>query len=555
MPRTLILPAAVGAGLGLASSLLFFPQSTSYTVLSTMQGLLQLSKRQLDFTAARLSDKSGEREAVNLKELHQAKAKMIATYRAMEPAVAFLPLDFSRGRWDAQDVKSLKKPVRQLLVPSLLLLEFHIARIGGEVRLNKLRDIAGGVQETSSSEKPNEKAPREVGMRQLMESLNLIEAVSTPESESLRLETVEAMRQSSEDILPACQGAATQLVHCLHSVNSRRWSFRSSQAANDELVQTSQAMLEKLHNARSSFATQGTERLIQTHEDIFDETGTLKPIDSLVERSLRGVTMGLVFEEHVLSVADALANLLTQVIGLLQARPKNRIWFPTSLRYAVAWVFRRTARTPTSDGVQSDTDPDDTADSHQSDEAQQLFKKIKRGYGAKQRSRLANVVLGTYHWFSSAEAMYALRMVVVTVALAIPAVIPSSAGFYFRSKGIWALIMSQTTLLVYMPDFMLSVIARATGTVIGGVVGLIAWYIGSGSGPGNPYGLAAITAPVVIIFMWARLFFSPALLQATVMSAATYFLVIGYSYDNEYVPVPLFRSFNLGLGRNQANHL
>jgi hypothetical protein len=30
--------------------------------------------------------------------------------------------------------------------------------------------------------------------------------------------------------------------------------------------------------------------------------------------------------------------------------------------------------------------------------------------------------------------------------------------------------------------------------------------------------------------MWGRLFLSPAMLQATIMSAATFFLIIGYSF-------------------------
>ena len=92
--------------------------------------------------------------------------------------------------------------------------------------------------------------------------------------------------------------------------------------------------------------------------------------------------------------------------------------------------------------------------------------------------------------------------------------------------------MAQTTMLVYMADFTFSVVCRTIGTVIGGVLGLVAWYIGSGHGPGNPYGLAAITAAVIVIMMWARLFFSPALLQATIMSSATFVLTIGYSYDD-----------------------
>ena len=92
--------------------------------------------------------------------------------------------------------------------------------------------------------------------------------------------------------------------------------------------------------------------------------------------------------------------------------------------------------------------------------------------------------------------------------------------------------MGQTTLLVYMADFTFSMISRTIGTVVGGVLGLLVWYVGSGNGPGNPYGLAAILAAVLATLMWGRLFFNQGLLQATIMSAATCILIIGYSFDD-----------------------
>ena len=92
--------------------------------------------------------------------------------------------------------------------------------------------------------------------------------------------------------------------------------------------------------------------------------------------------------------------------------------------------------------------------------------------------------------------------------------------------------MGQTTVVVYMSDFALSLVSRTVGTIVGGVMGLVAWYIGSGHGSGNPYGLGAIMAAVVVILMWGRIFAPLALLQATIMGAATCILVIGYSYDD-----------------------
>lgn len=521
LARTLVEPAAIGVGLGLASSILFFPQSTSSTVLFGMEGVLRLLKRPLDYTASSLSK---ETDHLSLDELNKVKGQAIAAYKAMEPAFGFLPLDFSVGPWNAQDIQSLKKPVQHVLLAILSLLEFHIARVGGHVKLEKLRGTSEEKLEV------DEKGLREIGRRQLTESMELVQAIQSPESESLRSETVRTLRESSSEILPACQEAVTTVAECIYLANSNRWLPSRSREKYQKLLEQGPTALEALRAARSSFAKDTTERLIQTHADVFDEDGKLKPMNSLVGHSVRGIMIGMVFEEHVLAVADALDRLLAHTLTLLRERSKTQLWFPTSIRYATAWVFRRTAVVPIPEQSSSSIiNPDDSAGS--TDEAQHLLR-ISRGYRARQRRGLAKAVLGTYHWFISAEGLYALRMVIVTIALAIPAVIPTSAGFYYREKGIWGLIMAQTTMLVYMADFMFSVVCRTIGTVIGGVLGLVAWYIGSGHGPGNPYGLAAIVAAVIVVMMWARLFFSPALLQGSMMSTATFVLTVGYSYDD-----------------------
>ena len=524
MPRLLIEPAAIGIGLGLASSVLFFPRSTSSTVLHGVVGLVKLSKTSVDFTASSFSKESDDSTLGNLMK---SKAQIIAASKAMEPAMGFLPLDFSIGRWNAQDIEGLRQPVRNLVIASLSLLEFHIDRVKTNLKIGRLQSSSEEKYEVS------EKGLRETGTRQMAESLEFVKALHTPESKIARSGTVKALQECSTDILIASQDAATTVADCIHMVNSNRWFPRRFRDQEEKILEKGPTMLEGLRAARSSFAIETTERLIQTHADVFGEDGKLKPQDSLPSHSLRGITMGMIYEERVLAVADALIRILAHTLTLLQERRKTQLWFPTSIRYATAWVFRRTAAAPIAErstGEETAGDPDDNS-AHPADDAQQLLR-ISRGYGARKRNGLARLFLATYHWFTNAEGLFALRMVIVTIAVAIPSVIPTSAGFYYREKGIWALIMSQTTMLVYMADFMFSVVCRTVGTVIGGVLGLVAWYIGSGHGPGNPYGLAAITGAVIVVLMWGRLFFPPALLQAMMMCTATFVLVIGYSYGD-----------------------
>lgn len=524
--KVLVEPAAIGVGLGLVSHFIFFPRSTSHVVIDGMQGLVSLLRGPIDATETSLL----KGDDLVLAELHAIKVKCIGAYKAMEPAMGFLPLDFSVGYWGADDVKSMKQPIRQALMSSLSLLEIHIARIGGHAKLEKLHQLTVDRDSDTESQGPDKEKgrPREVGMRQLIESINLVQALRSPEHESLRSETVDALRKSSKDILPACQQATELIAECLSTVN-KRWFGRASKEQLNELCERAQSTLQNLQSLREAFATETTELLISTHAEIFDEKGMLKSLEESSVHRVRGITIGMIFEEQVLGVADGWERVLGQLVNLLKERQKIRLWMPKGLRYAVNWVRRKNAVAPVPAASSPTVDPD-VAEA-QSKAAQQHLR-ISRGYRANRRSGLGKAIIGTYHWFINPDGLYAMRMVVVTVALAIPAAIPHSAGFYYREKGLWALIMGQTTLVIYMADFTFSLICRAIGTVVGGLLGLVAWYIGSGHGIGNPYGLAAIMAVVILILMWARIFAPPALLQATIMAGATCILVIGYSYED-----------------------
>lgn len=443
----------------------------------------------------------------------------------MELAIAFLPLDCSIGRWNVDDIKSLRYPIRQTMMSSLSLLEYHTSRLVGQKRL---KDFPVTPRVESTLDHATEQLPREIGRFQLMQSAQFVQALRSPESEAIRSEAVEVLRQSITDILPAGLDAITAISECIRAQMSGGWISRSSDEEHDRLLSRCQTSLEVLKSARAAFMTETTERLLQIHADLFDETGHLQYFSNIAIHPFRGVMFGMVFETQILLVSDALEKLLEQIIQLCHRRTRAKLWFPSGIRYAAAWAFNGNVAAPIPS--QSNVVDPNIVDKAAKESQRRL--RISRGYGAKRRSGLARFIIATKEWLFNPDGLYALRMVILTVALAIPAVIPSSAGFYYREKGIWGLIMGQTTLLVYMADFTFSMISRTIGTVVGGVLGLLIWYVGSANGPGNPYGLAAISAAVLAFLMWGRLFFNPGLLQATIMGAATCIIIVGYSFDD-----------------------
>ena len=65
--------------------------------------------------------------------------------------------------------------------------------------------------------------------------------------------------------------------------------------------------------------------------------------------------------------------------------------------------------------------------------------------------------------------------------------------------------MAQTGLGVFAGEQIVNFLARMAGTLIGLVLGMLAWYMGSGHGRGNAYGTVAATLVVTAPFLFARI--------------------------------------------------
>ncbi|KAL4895284.1 hypothetical protein BDV59DRAFT_191799 [Aspergillus ambiguus] len=524
LAEVLVKPAAIGIGIGAVCCLIFFPQSTSYVVLSKMEQLIQLGEAPLRSTRERLSRKS-----VNLQRLEAERGQIIGALKTISPAMTFLPLDLSRGHWGPDDIKSLNRPLRQFMMAGLSLIDFHISRTALDQRLENMN--LHSENENISSEKSFHR----VGRRQLRETASVMSALKNPEEGAIQSGTLDGMRISTFDVLNLCSGSITLVAESIRTVNSNRWFAPSVKTTIAELIDKIQQVRESLSSARSLCITTTTRQLIENHSDLFEDDGRLKSPEEFGPYSLRGVIVGMVVEERIIVFTEAMEHLLDHSLSLLQKRAENRFWLPFRLQYWLAWIVNGRQRAPVSGfspGTNSD-DPDMLGE--QIKEAHRQLR-ISRGYtNPLHRNTVLKAVISSYRWLTNPGGMYALRMVAVTIACAIPSSLPHSSGFYFREKGIWGLITAQTTLLVYMADFTFSLVSRALGTVVGGVLGMIAWYIGSGHGTGNAYGMATITAVMTAILMWWRLFLPQHFTMAAIMSGVTFVLVVGFSYDDAHI--------------------
>lgn len=538
LASVLIKPGAVGTAIGLACCLLLFPHSTSYVVLDKLEKLVLMSETPLVWTREHLAQ-----QPPDLVQLVSAKRNTIEAYKATEPLLAFLPLDFARCRWNADDVKALQERVRKVMLSSLSLVDLHIAKLTVNEK-KKHSQILREAQRTSTVAKDlGKEGSHGAGHRQMMETAELMEALNYPSKGWILNRATSALQETTAEVIESCSQSMKLVARCIHTANTCRWFQVPSQAKFDDLSRELEEKLVLLRSAGKTCATNTTAAILDVHADLFGEDGQLKPTEDNRSPAVLEIVTCMVVEERILSLVGATQDLLDQTLLLTKTRKTHRIWIPTRLQYAVSWVLDGKVTVPFTNNTSSNgsEDPDSALDpaifQDQVKEAHQRLRVVRgyEGFSKKKKNLVSRAIIGAVRWLTCPGGMYALRMVAVTIATGVPAVIGHSAGFYYREKGLWVTITAQTCVLVYMADFTLSIFARLAGTILGGVLGLIAWYIGSGSGPGNPYGLGAITAFTIIPIVFCRIFLPLVFTTATILAGATFSLIIGYSYDHHHI--------------------
>lgn len=352
---------------------------------------------------------------------------------------------------------------------------------------------------------------------------SLLDLLRRSDSQHVRDEVAKELIGISTDAIYHCLDGLALTKECIHMVNTRRWFQRPSAKERQEMYQRAMTALDSVCMARISFMHGMTEKLIDQYAPLLEQDHR----QHQNQDSLGELVVSMVFEELVANMIDKTEGLLVRVAAIFHESTGIRLWWPMSLQYAAAWLTGKDVKALMSAGA--DDDPDEATDRTQ---AAQEKLRINRGYRAKKRNAVGRAILGFNHWLTCNEGLFALRMVVVTIAIAIPSAIPNSAGFFYCEEGLWAVIMGQVCLQIYMTDFAVNAVTRVLASCIDGVVGLVAWHTESAKGRGNPYGLGAVLAVILAVLIWIRLYVPPNLLQAGLVGSTTCVLVVAFSWDN-----------------------
>ncbi|KAK6065548.1 hypothetical protein SCUP234_12523 [Seiridium cupressi] len=538
IPKVLILPTVIAVGVGLVCNLCIFPKSTSSIVLDTTSNVL--SPMSGFFHALNLHFQQPSRR-FDVKALEQLKAEITVAYKSVDSSINFLPMDFSYGRWSPADISALHQPLRQILVTFGALVQLPLSQENSRVKETALLAV---VEESLESTRSTFRVP--IAHHQIAKALAMRDHARNPETEKLVLETFGILSSCAPPVLEAWPVAIDVILEALKHQSDRK--VGRTQEPFEEAINNLQKLGE-------TFKTTAAQKLLEPHSHLFDENGNIvRSEDPDRLAPLLAFLIGLLYQERIINLSDALLEMLQQIRRIEEGRQHKRVWVPKGLSKLFSWTFskdevpstvdgtydlRRTATAASVHQTRNQKGPkkseSSTTKTSNTDDAKTRLENMRTPH-ARQRSKASTILLGIVNWLSNDEGMHAARTLILTIALGVPAAITTSAGFYYREKGLWALIMSQMALVPYTSDFISSLLVRVIGTAAGGVFGLVCWYIGAGSGPGNAYGMAAIMAVAVVALMWWRLFAPPEQITAGIMMASTIYLVVSYSWIDTYNP-------------------
>ncbi|KAI0371992.1 hypothetical protein BV20DRAFT_940807 [Pilatotrama ljubarskyi] len=526
--NSLLVSVACYVAVGLIFIILVFPESLNHSYLSSSVELVEKFKGILAMQEEVL--RADPHDAIPGSPLatkaNMARAGMVQQLQQLVAQKQFLNLEFSWGRWNGDDVKDMLEPM-QMVAIRLGALNGFAKVLGHPLSLaDHKHEETDSVSESSASGTISDDT---FLLRQFRER-NL--AAETEYGVRL-IDVLPSIREATVELRGAGVAVLSSLQDLIIAVNTNRYK-RGSTLQDARLAELDKA-LSTLRAAIDDFKADRRFALLKPYEAVLDklDSGAISKIP------LRSLYLSYVFAANLSTVCAGIVTLAELVSETAAKRPRARLWAPKGIR-AIGKLLR-SRRGAGEDAVGEDTPPEDAVQT----EEREYRRDPDSRPPANVLQRLANTLHLVYKWGKTAEALFAFRYVVVTIALWIPSVVKSSAHFAYSQRSVWALIMAQTTMNIYASDQVFNYAMRLAGTFIGAVLGMVCWYIGSGHGTGNPYGLAAIAAAFLLPLIFVRIFAPPQYLPGVAMTGATFTLVVGYSWIDGNLP-GIFQ--NVGIG-------
>ncbi|KAF8608867.1 hypothetical protein BDV93DRAFT_465925 [Ceratobasidium sp. AG-I] len=544
--QTFLVSSSIYMAVGLATIVLIFPETLSHEWLDSYAGILDLVKSLIDIQEAVLTD-SPEKLDINaenntLSKVNGIQEGVLAAFQALSGKTPMLNVEFSYGRLSGTDVQALELPLRALLTRARGLTSFtaqyghHLCTRADSLPSSQVSRVTSRTNDSSTPSTTNlpttksKKSSKHVTLRvhdthRLLHVRGHVTALEIAQHTHIT-EMIPIVYSATADLRKALSKAVEETAATVRDLNRRRYK-----SVKQEPLDKLYAARDALKTSLASYRDSGRTAIVQPLADAVDAaSGRMLDSHGRPTVSFRPLFICFVLESNLCWTADSVLRLMDTLIKMMEERKRNRLWAPTGLR-KIGNLLRRDEGTAP---IQGDVNP--IPEPGKDDEFSKVYRRdpdAKPPKGLVQN--LTYTVWSIWSFFRTNEAIFALKYAIVTIALWLPQVLKSSAEFTYNEKGLWALIMAQFGLNMYMSDQIGQFVARILGTVGGGVIGMVIWYIGSGHGIGNPFGLAAAFGVFLIPLLFARLFWAQRMVES-IMFSVTAVLVTGYSWIDTHLP-------------------
>lgn len=527
--NSLLTSLACYIAIGVVVIIFIFPESLNHAVLTSTSGLLSKVKSLIDMQEdvlnAPISDLVGD--GAVLTRVTGARVAIVAGLQGLKSQLPMLDLEFNWGRWNGDDVKGLDKHI-STVIPRLAAVQSFAKLLGTTL------DTSSSPSRASGSEAPTQDASYTTGTSGVSDTELLRQLRSRHHAHSLDIppaDLVPILRDATHQLRAACASALAACISIIDVVNTKRYA-RGSNAELDSRAAELDTTIEQLGSALTGFKDSDRLALLEPFRDILEAERARVPGDGKGEPPLRSLCIMYVFAANMVTAGEAIKALGEYVSTMTHKRRRNRLWAPKGLRMIGKVLTQR--------GTDSEggTGEDPVSSQEKSEKDENPYKTDPDAMPPSNIvQKLANNLHVVYLWTKTPEAMFAFKYTAITIALWIPSVVKTSANFVYAQKGLWALIMAQTTLNIYAADQIWNYMLRLIGTFIGLISGLLCWYIGSAKSRGSPYGMAASVGVFLIPLVFCRIFAPAQYLPGVLMVCATWTLIVGYSWLDGHIQV------------------
>ncbi|KZV73701.1 hypothetical protein PENSPDRAFT_602548 [Peniophora sp. CONT] len=358
----------------------------------------------------------------------------------------------------------------------------------------------------------------------------------------------ELLHESVRDVLENAGGGLKALDKWLETSRKHKYAFwrcrQDMKRIQAEREAGLRAAIDALNASLDDFRKSRRFRVLEPYREAFDP----KHLGSMTGDNVpphRFLFHCYLYQYHLRRFCMRLNETLELALELETKRTKTRLWWADSALWKIwkwsIWDLH------SNDEREDDENPDVIQGA---DTNNDLGEAMWRDPDAMPPSNwFERIMAALYHGARSlggANVLFALKAGILTVVLSIPSLLKSTAGFAYAERFSWAVFMGQLTLARFRGDTSFGLVARIVSTFFGGLVGTAMWYISTGDGRGNSYGLAAVCAVCFPFFFFGRLYW-PGPPMSNIIFFVTIVLIIGFSWQNTHFIAGSFSAYGINL--------